>query len=84
MRARVEGYNFKPDSDDEEETKTPSSTPTPEKPSEAEISEMEKQIELDKKQKTNQVLSSMLDGFKFTFKLEGLRVTLYGQDPPKF
>jgi hypothetical protein len=24
---------------------------------------MEKQLELDKKQKTNQVLSSMLDGF---------------------
>ena len=45
---------------------------------------MEKQIELDKKQKTNQVLSSMLDGFKFTFKLEGLRATLYGQEPAKY
>lgn len=44
MRARVENYQFKVDSDDEEggeEAKTPSAI-TPDKPSEAEISEMEK------------------------------------------
>ena len=61
-KARVDGYQFGVDSDVEEEEKTPI-TATTGKPSEAEITEMEKQLELDKKQKTNQVLSSMLDGF---------------------
>lgn len=45
---------------------------------------MEKQIVLDKKQKQNQVFRSMLDGFNFTFKLEGVSAKLYGFQPSRY
>ena len=69
---------------EERKEATPGGTPIGEKPSDEEISEMERNEQIENESKKNQVLRSMLDGFKFNLKVEGIKISLYGQENIRF